>query len=127
MPIPRQVARFNKRVLNHVMTPLARRAPGFAVVTHLGRSSARHYRVPVNLFRHGDEYAFALTYGPDSDWVKNVRAAGGCDIETRRRHVHLVDPELVTDSSRSRAPRPARPILRLLGVDHFLVSSRQPS
>lgn len=121
MPIPRQVARFNKRVLNHVMTPLARRAPGFAVVTHRGRSSGRSYQTPVNLFRDGDEYTFSLTYGSESDWAKNVRAASRCDIETRNRQVHLVEPQKVTDPTRARAPRLVRPILRLLGVDEFLV------
>jgi deazaflavin-dependent oxidoreductase (nitroreductase family) len=121
VPIPRAVARFNKRVLNRVMTPLARRTPGFAVVTHVGRTSGSTYRSPVNLFRVGDAYAFVLTYGPDSDWVQNVQAAGECDIETRRRRIHLVEPNLIQDPDRRRVPRPVRPILRLLNVDHFLV------
>ena len=30
-----------------------------------------------------DGYLLALTYGPDSDWVKNVLAAGGCELVTR--------------------------------------------
>jgi deazaflavin-dependent oxidoreductase (nitroreductase family) len=125
MPMPRGVARFNKRVLNHAMAPLARRMPGFAVVTHVGRSSGRTYRSPANIFRDGDVYTMALTYGADADWVKNVRAAGGCEIETRGRHVHLGDPELVTDRRQSRVPSPVRPILRALNVDQFLVLRRE--
>jgi deazaflavin-dependent oxidoreductase (nitroreductase family) len=124
MPIPRGVARFNRRVLNHLMRPLARRAPGFAVVSHVGRSSGRTYRTPANVFRRGDEHAFALTYGSDADWVRNVLAAGRCDIETRGRHVRLDAPRLVTDGQRTRAPRAARPILRALNVDEFLVMRR---
>lgn len=121
MPIPRGVAHFNKRVLNHVMSPIARRMPGFAVVHHTGRWSGRTYRSPVNLFRSADGYTVSLTYGPDADWVRNVRAAGGCHVETRGQDLHLVDPELVTDPSRKRVPLPVRPILGLLKVDHFLV------
>jgi deazaflavin-dependent oxidoreductase (nitroreductase family) len=121
MPIPRGVARFNRRVLNHLMIPLARRLPGFAVVHHVGRSSGRSYRSPVNLFRRGDEFTITLTYGADADWVRNVRAAGGCEVATRGRGLRLVEPELVTDRSRRRVPPPVRPILRLLKVDQFLV------
>ena len=43
---------------------------------------------------------FALTYGPDGDWVKNVLAAGGCELDTRGRTVRLVSPRLDHDENR---------------------------
>ena len=52
MPIPKAVARVNLRLTNPILMPLARRLPGFAVVTHVGRRSGKAYRTPVNLFRH---------------------------------------------------------------------------
>ena len=76
MPIPKAVAAFNKRVTNRITGPFAGRLPGFAVVTHVGRSSGRHYRTPVNMLRRGADYVFVLTYGPQADWVRNVEAAG---------------------------------------------------
>lgn len=121
MPIPRVVASLNRRATNHVMRPIVRHLPGFAVVSHVGRRSGRIYRTPVNLFRHDGDYVFALTYGPESDWAKNVEAAGQCDIETRGEHVHLVDPTRVTDTDHELVPRPVRPILDLLDVDQFVV------
>ena len=121
MPIPRAVASFNKRVTNHVTGPFAGHLPGFAVVVHAGRASGRTYRTPVNVFRHGDDYVFVLTYGRDVDWVRNVDAAGACDIETRGRTVHLVEPRHVSDPTRALVPPAVRPMLRVLGVDEFML------
>jgi deazaflavin-dependent oxidoreductase (nitroreductase family) len=120
VPIPKSVARFNKRVTNRVTRHIASWAPGFAIVTHVGRRSGRSYRTPVNVFRDGERYVFALTYGRDSDWVRNVVAAGGCEIETRRKHVRLAQPVLFVDPSRRVAPAPARWVLRALSVEEFL-------
>src|SRR6187200_537921 len=101
MPLPKRLARFNLHVTNRVLGPVARQLPGFAVVSHVGRRSGRVYRTPVNLFRDSDRYAIALTYGSDSQWVRNVLAAGAVDIETRGRRVRLVAPEIVHDARRA--------------------------
>jgi deazaflavin-dependent oxidoreductase (nitroreductase family) len=92
MAIPKAVARFNKHVTNHVSEPVARHLPGFAVVTHVGRRSGRAYQTPVNMFRDGERYVFALTYGADSQWVRNVMAAGSCEVRTHGRTVRLCEP-----------------------------------
>jgi deazaflavin-dependent oxidoreductase (nitroreductase family) len=112
---------FVNRYLNRLTGPLAGRLPGFAILTHRGRTSGRTYQTPVNVFRRGDEYFFFLTYGSDSQWVKNVLAAGSCSIETRRQVVELVEPELVTDSELRPAPAPVRLIeQRIAGVTQYL-------
>ena len=100
MPLPKALARFNLKVTNPVLGHVAGRLPGFAIVTHVGRRSGTRRTTPVNLFRDGDRYVIALTYGPDSQWVKNVLAAGGCDIHTRGRDIQLVDPRVVHDPAR---------------------------
>jgi deazaflavin-dependent oxidoreductase (nitroreductase family) len=100
MPLPRRLAKFNRVVTNRVLGPPARYLPGFATVSHVGRRSGRIYRTPVNLFRREDGYVIALTYGADSQWVRNVPAAGGVDIETRGRRLHIVNPEVVGDPTR---------------------------
>jgi len=63
----------------------------------------------------------ALTYGADSQWVRNVLAAGAVDVETRGRRVHLVDPEVVRDGERSLVPAPVRVVLGLANVDEFML------
>jgi deazaflavin-dependent oxidoreductase (nitroreductase family) len=121
MPLPKRLARFNRVVTNPVLGPLARRLPGFAVVLHVGRRSGRAYRTPVNLFHAQDRYVIALTYGSDSQWVRNVLAAGEVDVETRGRRVHLVEPEVVHDAQRSVVPGPVRAVLGLARVSDFML------
>ena len=124
MPLPRRLAKFNRVVTNRVLGPLARYLPGFAVVSHIGRRSGRTYRTPVNLFRRGDGYVIALTYGAESQWVRNVLAAGGADVETRGRHLDLTAPEVIRDPARSLVPKPVRVPLRLADVDEFMLLKR---
>ena len=127
MAIPRTVGRWNKVGLNRVTRRIAPWLPGFGVVVHRGRRSGRTYRTPVNVFSTRDGYRFALTYGPDTDWVRNVLAAGGCQLETRGRVVRLVAPRLYHDEQR-RGVRPLeRQILRLLGVADFLALKTAPA
>jgi deazaflavin-dependent oxidoreductase (nitroreductase family) len=125
MPLPKRLARFNRHVTNRVLGPFARRLPGFAVLAHVGRRSGRVRHTPVNLFRDGDRYVIALTYGADSQWVRNVLAAGAVDIETRGRRLRLVAPEVVHDARRSLVPEPIRPILRLARVSDFMLLRRE--
>jgi deazaflavin-dependent oxidoreductase (nitroreductase family) len=126
VPIPKTVRRWNKAGLNRVTRHIAPVMPGFGVVIHRGRRSGRRYQTPVNVFPAEDGYVFALTYGPDTDWVRNVLAAGGCELRTRRRTVRLVAPRLFHDESR-RAVRPLeRQVLRVIGVADFLSLKRAP-
>ena len=120
MPIPRIVGRWNKAGLNRITRHIAPWAPGLGVVVHRGRRSGRRYQTPVNVFPAGDGYVFALTYGPDTDWVRNVLAAGGCERHTRGHVIQLVSPRLFHDPAR-RGIRPVeRRVLRILGVADFL-------
>ncbi len=121
MPLPQGLARFNRRATNRLTGLFAGRAPGFAILTHVGRRSGRTYRTPVNVFRDGDEYIIVLTYGAGSDWVRNVLAAGAADLVTRGRHVRLTNPRIVVDPSMRWAPLPARLLLpRLAGVTEYM-------
>jgi deazaflavin-dependent oxidoreductase (nitroreductase family) len=121
MPLPKRLARFNRVVTNPVLQHAAKRLPGFAVVHHVGRRSGRAFSNPVNLFRHGDRYVIALTYGADSQWVRNVLAAGAFDVESRDKRIHLTGPEIVHDPSAALVPAPIRPILRALQVSDFML------
>ena len=116
----RSLRRFTARFVNPVTRLVAPWLPGFAVVVHVGRRSRRSYRTPMNAFRRGDHYYFALTYGSDVDWLKNVMAAGECEIETVRRRVCLVEPELIRDRELRFLPLPARLIERWNGVGEVL-------
>jgi deazaflavin-dependent oxidoreductase (nitroreductase family) len=111
---------FATHVANPIVRPLAGRLPFFGVLTQVGRKTGRVYRHPVNVLRRDGFYVIALTYGPEVNWVKNVVAAGGCEIRIRGRDVRLGQPEVFEDRNPRFAPLPARPILRLLGIRHFV-------
>ena len=120
MPIPRVVARLNRVGLNKITRHAAAHVPGFGVVMHRGRRSGQRYETPVNVFATASGFRIALTYGADSDWVKNVLAGGGCRLRTRGHEVALTDPRLVHDPAR-RGIRPfERQVLGVLQVSDFL-------
>ena len=120
MPASRNVALFNRRVTNRITGRFADRLPGFAVVYHVGRKSGRAFHTPVNAFRDGSDYIIALTYGPDADWVKNVLAAGGCEIVTRGQRFKLTNPRISTDGDRRWAPPFVRQVLGLIDAPQYL-------
>jgi deazaflavin-dependent oxidoreductase (nitroreductase family) len=120
MPIPKLVGRWNKVGLNHLTRHIAPWMPGFGVVVHSGRRSGRSYQTPVNVFTAGNGYVFALTYGPDTDWVKNVLAAGGCELRTRGKAIQLGSPRLFHDEGRSGIRPVERQVLRILDVADFM-------
>lgn len=122
MPAPRWLARANRIGLNRVVRFIAPWLPGFGIVVHRGRRSGRQFHTPVNLFRRRDGFVFALTYGSDADWVRNVVAAGHCDVITRRRRYALTDPQVYVDTGRTDMPTlpPVRYLLGMLGVSEFL-------
>jgi deazaflavin-dependent oxidoreductase (nitroreductase family) len=97
---------FTARVINPVTRRFAGWLPGFAILAHVGRTSGRLYRTPINVFRRGNYYLFALTYGSNVDWVKNIQAAGGCEMRTRGRDVKLVEPEIIVDPELRLMPWP---------------------
>jgi deazaflavin-dependent oxidoreductase (nitroreductase family) len=120
LPAPRSIARFNRRFTNKLALRVAGYLPGFGVLNHVGRRSGRNYRTPVNVFPADGGYIIALTYGSESDWVKNVLAAGSCELQTRGRRVHLIGPRIETDKSKSWAPLPVRLILGLMDVPQYM-------
>ena len=120
MPLPHRLGRFNRRYTNRILGPVLLRLPGYGNVVHVGRSTGRTYRTPVLAFRRGNRVTFALTYGPGTDWARNVVAAGGCRFQSRGRELTLLAPRLVNDPSRARMPLLVRLVLRVLRAADFL-------
>ena len=116
----RWVAAFNLAVTNRITSRFAARLPGFSILTHVGRKSRRVYRTAVNVFRAPEGFLIALTYGRESEWVRNVVAAGACQLETRGVQYWLSTPTIVHDPTRRRFPIPVRIVLRLIGADDFM-------
>ena len=107
----------NKRVFN----PLELRRGERPVLTHVGRSSGRTYRTPLDAHAVDGGYVFILVYGSRSDWVRNVLAAGGAHLTIDGREITLTAPRVV-DAGEAWAVLPdtvARPP-RLLRINEYL-------
>ncbi len=112
MPIPMRVTAFNKRYFNHLTIRLAGRG-SFADLEHVGRTSGRTFHTPLMAFRSGNAVTVALTYGPDVDWLKNVRAAGRGRMHLRGRTFDLDAPRMIDpQEGLRRMPQPQRAALR---------------
>ncbi|QLY32931.1 nitroreductase family deazaflavin-dependent oxidoreductase [Nocardia huaxiensis] len=121
MPTPRWIARANKYGINQLTRFIAPWAPGWAVVIHRGRKSGRTFRRPLWAFKRGDRFVIALTYGSRSDWVRNVVAAGGCEMISRTRRYRVTNPRVYNDPEASDMPLFIRFMLRyVLKAPEFL-------
>ncbi len=116
----RWLAKINIAFTNRITGLFAGWLPGFGILTHVGRKSGKVYRTPVNVFRASNNFIIALTYSSQSEWVKNVLAAGGCELQTRGKKYQLSAPEVVRDPTRQRFPIPVRLVLRIVGADEYM-------
>ena len=116
----RWLARINIAVTNRITGLFAGWLPGFDILTHVGRKSGKVYRTPINVFRASNDFIIALTYSSQSEWVKNVLAAGGCELKTRGKKYQLSTPNVVRDPTRRRFPIPLRVVLRIVGADEYM-------
>ncbi|WP_031467259.1 hypothetical protein [Sciscionella sediminilitoris] len=126
MPLSTRLARFNRTVTNPILGRLAPWCPAFGVIYHRGRRSGREYHNPICVFRRRDGhpgFVVALTYGSRTDWVRNVLAAGECELVTRRRRHRLTEPALTVEPDRAAVPAPVRVVLTLAKVTEFLYLS----
>jgi deazaflavin-dependent oxidoreductase (nitroreductase family) len=123
----RWLAKINIAFTNRITVLFAGWIPGFGILAHVGRKSGKVYRTPVNVFRASNGFIIALTYSSQSEWVKNVLAAGGCELKTRGKKYQLSAPKVVRDSTRKRFPFPVRLVLRTVGANEYMELSKSPA
>jgi deazaflavin-dependent oxidoreductase (nitroreductase family) len=121
MQLPRALARFNKYVTNQIQLRWAHVLPGYGRLEHTGRKSGRAFRTPLNVFAAPGGFVMPIAYGIQSDWVRNVQAAGGGRLVHRRKRYVLSDPQVLTGGSgRALLPRPLRVLTKLVHADNVL-------
>lgn len=112
MPIPRAITRFNLRVFNPITLRLAGKG-SMVDLEHVGRRSGTVRHTPLMAFRHGEVVTIALTYGPDVEWLKNIRAAGWCRMRIGAGIVRLGEPRSVPpEVALPHISQPQRTLLR---------------
>jgi deazaflavin-dependent oxidoreductase (nitroreductase family) len=92
VPYPRWLAKINKRVFN----PREVRRGKRPVVTHVGRSSGTVFQTPLDAHLTREGYVLTVRYGPDSDWVRNILAAGAATLRVEGEDHRLDSPRLVS-------------------------------
>jgi deazaflavin-dependent oxidoreductase (nitroreductase family) len=128
MPLPRAVARANRHLLNPIVRRIAGKVPPFILIRHVGRTSGKPYETPIMAFRTADGFVIALTYGPGTDWQRNLEAAGHAVAVYRRRTWRIAEPRRVEGAPKDQPlPRIVQIALKLLGVRHFLYVTAQPT
>jgi deazaflavin-dependent oxidoreductase (nitroreductase family) len=92
VPMPRWWTQINKRVFN----PAELRRGTRPVLAHVGRSSGATYRTPLDAHPVDGGYVFILVYGSQSDWVRNIMAAGHARLTVGGRDIDLTAPRLIS-------------------------------
>jgi deazaflavin-dependent oxidoreductase (nitroreductase family) len=105
MKLSRRVARVNRVVVNPIQGVYAWLLPPWAVILHRGRRSGRPYRTPVLAFRQEQTLVVALLYGEESDWLRNLRAAGGGEVVRMGRCFRLGEPRVIDTSAATELAR----------------------
>ena len=67
----------------------------YSIVRHVGRTSGREYQNPVSAYPLGDGFVIPVLYGTESQWVRNVMAAGRFTLRTKGRDHPLERPEII--------------------------------
>jgi deazaflavin-dependent oxidoreductase (nitroreductase family) len=128
---PSLVVRVAMRPMVRALNPLMRKLAGrrhvrmAAEIRHVGRNSGRAYVTPAGARVSGDVAVIPLTFGNQSDWSKNVRAAGGCSIRAGGRDYAADTPEFVDRKDAGPLLAAAfgpleRAGFRLLGIKQYL-------
>jgi deazaflavin-dependent oxidoreductase (nitroreductase family) len=120
MAYPRWLAKINKRLFN----PGQVRKGRYPVVTHVGRRSGTTYQTPLDAFPTTTGFVLVARYGPESDWVRNVLAAGEATLRVDGTE-HLLDsPRLVGLDEALDALTTAEPPKDFARADDFLLMDR---
>ena len=97
----------------------------YSIVRHVGRTSGREYQNPVSAYPLGDGFVIPILYGTQSQWVRNVMAAGRFTLRTKGRDYPLERPELIPPAQALAAyPALLRRIMRLQQTQAFVWAHR---
>lgn len=134
---PALIVRTVMRPMTKVLNPLIRRLAGrrhfvmAAQIHHVGRRSGRQYVTPVGAHLKDDVFLIPLTFGNQSDWVRNVRAAKGCMIRINGNTYTAGEPEFLNRVDARSQLRAMFPITRfffpLMGIKQFMRLPLRPA
>ena len=113
---------FVKHFVNPALRNLAHSSLGpFAILRHVGRRSGKTYEIPIMVWRVEDGFIIVLTYGPNVDWLRNLRATDQGTLRWHHREYVFRTPVFVD----KQVALPALPpfikfVLRRLGAHEYV-------
>lgn len=113
----------NKRIFNRVTLRFAGSSHSpISIIRHVGRRSGTSYTTPVIAVKpFGDQFIFALPYGHNVDWYRNILAAGGGMVICHGKEYQVEKPQpLDAKAGSSALPIVIRWFVRFLGAQHFI-------
>lgn len=88
--------RFNRSVTNRAQLRTAgKKGATMGLLHHRGRTSGREYVTPIGPSPEPGGFAVELPYGPGTDWLRNLRAAGSAVLQFDGRTYRVDHPEIV--------------------------------
>jgi len=86
------MGKVNKRIFNPMELKRGKRP----VLIHSGRMSGKTYYTPLDAHQVEGGYIFIVMYSSESDWVKNIQAAGGASLRIADVEQPLTNPRLIS-------------------------------
>jgi len=114
------------KTLNPIIDRLAgRRHVPIAQLQHIGRRTGRTYVTSVGARLTSGVVLVPLTFGNQSDWARNVHAAGGCSVQINGAAYHVLHPQFLDVTDAEPATRVSfhaveRLVFKVLGIKQFM-------
>jgi hypothetical protein len=121
---PRMGTRFMNDVANPRLVQRGLAGAGrseIGTLEHVGRRSGTRHLTPVHPVPTADGFRIVVPLGPESQWARNVIAAGHCRMQLHDTVYELDEPVLLAASEMPDARMPAAWLLDRLGVEYLLL------
>ncbi len=87
---------YHKHVTNPVWVRFfAGRSANSALLHHVGRKSGKAFVTPLTAHKSEDTIIIPMPYGTETDWLRNLQAAGQGVVELDNRSYGVDEPEVV--------------------------------
>lgn len=122
----REHRRFGADVVNRIIDPWLERQGVISgshgelgLIEHVGRKTGIVRRTPIHPEPTDDGFRIIVPIGEQSEWARNVLAAGHCRMVLGDRTIELDEPVLETPADVPGLPRPVRALFEWLGFRYL--------
>ena len=119
---PRVGTRFVNKVVNPVLLRRGLAGNGrseIATLEHVGRTSGMKRLTPVHPEATQNGFRIVVPLGMQSEWARNVIAAGQCRIHLHDQAIDLDEPAMVDAGEATDLPWPLRRVMAALGFKYL--------